>query len=85
MTLHIVFNLDSGMCLCRFAVSMSSVCRHERNVLSHTTSVLLSPTEKNDSFHDISYYMDSSEFSEQEKHLLCESEKDPLPIMCELV
>lgn len=71
--------------LCRYAVNMSSACRHEGNVLAHTISILLSPTGKNGSFHDISYYMDTSDFSEQEKHLLREPEKDPLPIMCEVV
>lgn len=68
------------MCLCRHNVNMSS----EWNVLAHIIFVLLLPTGNNGSFHDISFYMDTSEFNEQEKYLLSESKKIPLPLMCEM-
>lgn len=82
--MKVTLHSGTGMCLCRHAVNMSSTCTHHRNVLVHLISVLLLPTGTNGSFHDISFYTDTSEFTEQEKHLLSESEEDTLPLMWEM-
>lgn len=42
---------------------------------SDLTGVSMSPTGENGSYHDISFYTDTSDHTEQEKHLLSESLK----------